>query len=715
MHKQLRMRTIAVALTALLACTGSVRAQQDGTWTANSAGNWNDTAKWLNSAVANGAGRTANISANITGARVITNNIAVTLGTLNMGDSNDSHAYTLQLTTGGALTFDSGNNTGAFLNFYSTSRGDTISADFTVADAGGLVLNNASGRDSTLSGIITGSGLVVSNAGAGAISLTRANAITGDLAIRRGRLSVADAGALGTAQILLGSTNGSADATLNSAKAYSSTPANSVTNAITVVGGNTGVATISGSVAVGGGHFSGPVTLDNHDLAVTTVGTSGNAGVTLAGGITGTGNVTVATGNTGSGAVITLSGAAVNMKGTLVNQGTTVNSSVSLTALIGANVQRVIQDSSLSIMTFGNGANAFAGGVLVRKGQINANGAGTLGLGVLTLGDDSFPNSHTVHFGNGSGALPSNDIVLGDRSAYTGRIQIGPGAGNGPTYSGGISGSNDVVLTASAAASSGAFTLSGSINHNGSLANESPSSGRFTITGVIGTNVTSFTQNSSTSVTRLSNANTFKGAATVSSGTLEINHVNALQNATLDTGVAGDQQAAFIVSGTQAYNLGGLAGGDDLSVGANSLTVGSNGASTTYSGAILGTTGSLAKVGDGTLFLDGESTFTGTTTVTAGRIGGNGSIGGDLVINGGGFAAQMGSTLHVAGDVNLSATDSGIVMSGAQPLSGRLVILTYAGERAGAFDSVEGGLLVDYSVAGEIAIQRTGGTVILVR
>jgi fibronectin-binding autotransporter adhesin len=115
--------------------------------------------------------------------------------------------------------------------------------------------------------------------------------------------------------------------------------------------------------------------------------------------------------------------------------------------------------------------------------------------------------------------------------------------------------------------------------------------------------------------------------------------------------------------------------------------------SNTYTGA--------TNVDEGTLLINGNQTGTGTTTVAAGAaLGGTGSLGGNVLFEGGGqfvteFVSGMIDPLAIAGNVDLSALGNALnVISTGTGSS--WVIATYTGSLTGAFEIITTGFSVDY-------------------
>jgi autotransporter-associated beta strand protein len=165
----------------------------------------------------------------------------------------------------------------------------------------------------------------------------------------------------------------------------------------------------------------------------------------------------------------------------------------------------------------------------------------------------------------------------------------------------------------------------------------------------------------------LSAANTFSGEATISSGTLCAGNANSLQNSTV--AINSDNGLAF-GAGVGAFTLGGLAGTGAISLedSASSpvaVNVGGNGASTNFSGPLSGS-GSLNKVGGGTLALSATNTYQGATTVSGGTLQLVGASGNNIP-NSPTISVNSGAILDVTGLAGGSLT---IGLSTAQILTG---------------------------------------------
>jgi fibronectin-binding autotransporter adhesin len=177
----------------------------------------------------------------------------------------------------------------------------------------------------------------------------------------------------------------------------------------------------------------------------------------------------------------------------------------------------------------------------------------------------------------------------------------------------------------------------------------------------------------------LTKAQQYTGGTALDAGTLTLTGNGALASG---TSLAMGAAAHFDVSATApaALTLGDLSGAGAVALGDKALTLGTAN-NTNFAGAIDGAGASLVKQGTGDLVLDGINTYTGLTTVNAGRLvvgsnaahanarvagavnvasgatlGGHGGIGGNVAVASGAHLAPGNSigALSVAGDLSLA-------------------------------------------------------------
>ena len=100
-------------------------------------------------------------------------------------------------------------------------------------------------------------------------------------------------------------------------------------------------------------------------------------------------------------------------------------------------------------------------------------------------------------------------------------------------------------------------------------------------------------------------------------GTLRLQDTASAAGATVTNAAGGQVRIDLTTTGT---SIGSLGGAGDVVLGTKTLTTGALGTDNTISGAITGTTGSLVKVGAGTLTLAGTANYAGETRVTGGTL-----------------------------------------------------------------------------------------------
>ncbi|MBW8781370.1 MAG: autotransporter-associated beta strand repeat-containing protein [Verrucomicrobia bacterium] len=522
---------MAAAVSAsLLLAAQSAQAGTTYTWNTTITNSlWSASGSWVGSAVPTfAAGDTFDLSTlNISAATTSTMDTVGgnTLGTIQIGDTNNTHSWTLALST--ALTLD-GNGSAAAINQVSTSKGDTINGAGGIVLASDLNTSNASGNILNISTGITATGATrtITNNGSGFGRVNLNNAIgsginlvqnstnsatfmlassasfNGTITVKAGLFQVGATGAngigLGSAAFTLGDITGSSDATL----LFLSGNGSGYAAPITVASGSTGVKLIAGGVTSGNNTYflNSAITLgaDSSHTADVSIGNSTGSTSTyqVKGAITGFGNLTVKTTSSGKTQFTTGS---INNTGTLTNAGT--GSGVAqIDEVVGINVTGVVQNSSTSQMNL-NAANTYTGPTTVTLG--------TLSVSSLANGGSA---SHIGASSNAAGNL----VLNGGTLQYTGAA-----VSTDRLFS--LQSSSTINASGSGAVN---FTNTGSMGFNSGTAAKTltltgTNTGTNTLAAVIGDNT------GATSVTKsgagtwvLSGANTFTGATAVNAGTL---------------------------------------------------------------------------------------------------------------------------------------------------------------------------------------------------
>jgi len=589
----------------------------------------------------------------ITGAISNSSNSLTTLG------ATSGNALTLASTAiisgTSSLAFAAGSSGGGgtvTLNSQSTYAGDTI---FNAANSGVIRIGVSNALPTT-----TNVTMAFSNSNGGIFDLNGFNQEIASLTNGVGGGSIRNSGG-GISTLTISGTASPAAFTL----AITDGASSSGTVAITRSG--TGSLTLSGVNT-----YSGPTTV--------------TSGTLIAGGTSAFG---AATGNLiAAGGVLNLGARGISRTGTVSLTGGTLQSGTLTNDVVAFDGQSGIVSATLSgsagltkttsgVLVLGD-SNAYTGPTTLsagtlRGGHNSALGSGTLALngGTLTSGTDgvarSFANSVAI----------GGDIQFGDATA-TGGLTL-----SGPVNLG--SGTRSLTVAQSTTLS-GLVSNGGLIKAGAALLLLSSSN-----TYAAGTTV-------STGTLKAGNLFSFgSGPVTLSAGaTLDLNNFSipntitnnggTLTNAASYSGtssVSGTADYSGAVGGTVVVDAGGVAnfsgsidsltvldgGQANLNDGAslsqptltnNGLVAVNQAGNSTFSTAI-GGSGAFEKLGSGILTVTGNSTYSGATTVSAGRLKVNGSLGS------GGLSVAANAWLMGTGTINGPVTVSGTFAPGASP------------------------------------------------
>lgn len=493
-----------------------------------------------------------------------------------------------------------GNSTGTN-RFEINANNGNLNIGSTLAGSGGtrnLVAMGAS--NSTFSGVISdgSSTLNFIKEGTGTSFLTGSNNYTGSTTVSSGVLNIQNTTATGTIAGGVSVTSGAAFQ-IQGGIAIG-------TEALTLNGtgiGNTGaLRNISGNNSWAGAVTLGSASRINSDAGTLTIsGAISGAGLGFT--IGGAGNHVI------SGAVLTGTGGTLNKDGA----GTLIAS----------------------------GLSDFTGITTISGGTFNLGSAGTASPSRSPLGTSNqrtVVNNGAVLDLNGYSLAPSEDLTLNGTGISNNGALVNLNATTADWRGVLTLGSNSSIIAnngginlinTGSAGGSGAFTLTLGGSSGGSLAHNC------LLAGSIGA-----ITKEGTGTWVLSGVSTYTGATTINAGTLQISGGNnRLPSATAVT--LANTAGAVLDINNLSQQIGSLSGGGtiggNVTLGTGTLTVG-NASNTTFSGNMSGTNGNLIKVGTGTLVLSGTNSYTGSTTISAGRLEYNTTSAmsiGDVILSGG--------------------------------------------------------------------------------
>jgi autotransporter-associated beta strand protein len=545
------------------------------------------------------------VNANTTGTSIIAANGvgsgtimsgAITLNSANLNVRTFSAGTTAGVTLSGGVT-----GTGNLL-INNLSNGTAATGKVTLSGATinnvGTVTSQGTGPTANLISAVIGANVtgVIQNSATAGLNLSAVNLYTGNTTITDGTLQISGAGSLNSGSYAGAIAVTAATSTLQYSSSAAQTFSGNITGsgALTKDTGTASTLTLSGT-----NNYSGATTISAGTLRLGAGGTAGTLNTSSA--------ISVASGSTFS-----------------VNQSDTVTQGTDFSGAAISGAGGFMQAGAGT--TILNAANTFGGGVTIKNGTLESRTTTTtLGTGTVTMGGTGSTGATYLTGQNNSNAFvinapDSGSVVIGTNAGTNGFTMSGAITLNGNVtlqtfnnaitavtkaasgFSGGITGTGNVLLNNLGLDDNTITLTTGAVNHTGSLTLQGTATGDTTIGANIGANVTGVTQNSATSRLILSGTNTYTGATTVNAGTLAVN--GSLANTSTTVGTGGTLQGSGSMGGSVTVQSGGkIAAGnsiESLATGALSLLAGStfayemnNDAAASVAGDLTAITGSM--------------------------------------------------------------------------------------------------------------------------
>ena len=685
---QIRRNTTWMLATVMIACAcvdlGVAAPMGVATWSGGGGnGSWSTASNWSTLPTTSGSW---NLVFGGTTQTTNTNNIGtITLGTMsftNDGSAGKTTAFTL---SGSTLALSDG----TIITSATTAGGaitDTIGNALTLT--GSNTASLGSGHNLTVSGNITGAGSLTKT-GDGGLYLTGSNSQSGATYITAGNVRTGAGGgstgsnnyAFGTGDVVV---SGSGTLTIRN----DSTVANNLT--LGGVGWSVSNASLFGSFASSGATavVSGSISLSS-DTAISTWGSTGVTGSKLS--LTGP---------------INLGSRRLTFTQTVTD--TTARTWIEVGGAI-AGTGSVIVDGTANVYL--NGANSYSGGTTIQTGTVHVGNATALGTGSATLNAGVLNlNGQSLTIGalSGSSGALITSLVSGSASitsntaaqtTYAGRITDGAGV-----VSLTKEGSGSLFLTGSNSQTGTTYVTGGNLRTgSGGTSTDSNNFALGTGDVVVSGSGTLTVRNNST----VANNMTIGGAGfTASNSSLFGSFAASGATAVVSGSVAVASNTRISTWGSDGVTGSKLSLTGPINLGANTLTfgqvvTGTNGARTTapatwitVGGAIAGA-GSVVVDGTATVYLNGANTYTGTTTVQSGVLGGNGTIAGAVTVQSGAFITP-GSAANTTGALGVGSLHLD---------SGATAAMAISGTAAGLYDQVVA--LGNVNYGGNLAIDFT--------